>query len=118
MLEKASQIATKPNTIQSASINFKHDEEQNNADLEKEDTDTPIQPPTPLNLVNNDEDQTKTGSEEEDMVTTDEEDEKDVRKDPTYKPKITVEGNNKRVTRSTKDPSTPHCSLITSTQHS
>ena len=71
-----------------------------------------------MNLVNNDEDQTKTGSEEEDMVTTDEEDEKEVRTDPTYKSTITVEGNTKRMTRSTKDPSTPHCSLITSTQHS
>jgi hypothetical protein len=118
MLEKASQIATKPNTIQSTSAEFKHNEEQNTNDIEKENTGTLVQPPTPSNLVNNDEDQTKTGSEEEDMVTSDKENEKEIRTDPTYKSTTTVEGHDKRMTRSTKDPSTPHCSLITSTQHS
>jgi hypothetical protein len=145
MLEKASRIATKPNIIHSAPANLKddgevegNDEDQNKADLEKEDidtnededekedTETPTHPPpsqhiinpNPINLTNNDEDHNKPGSEEEDIVTTDDEDEKEVRKDPTYKYRTTVENNNKRVTRSNKNPATPHCSLITSTYHS
>ena len=66
----------------------------------------------PLKSVNNDENQTKTGSEEEDMVTSDEENEKEIRTDPTYTSTTTVEAHDKRMTRSTKDPSTPHCALI------
>ena len=66
----------------------------------------------------NDEDHNKSDLEEEDIDTTDDEDEKEVSKDPTYKYRTTVENNNKRVTRSNKNPATPHCSLITSTQHS
>ena len=40
--------------------------------------------------------------------------EKEIRKDPTYKCRTTLANNTRRTTRATNDPATPHCSLITS----
>ena len=112
MLEKASQIATKPNKTHLSPAEFQHSEDQNPNNIEKENTGTTVHPSTPLGSVDNDENQTKPGNEEEDMVTSIEEDEKEIRTDPTYTSTTTVTAHDKRVTRSAKDPSTPHCALI------
>ena len=64
----------------------------------------------------NDEDTGNDEPVEEDKDTTDDEDEKEASKDPTCKYKITIDNDNRRVTRSNKNQATPHCSLITNTK--
>ena len=112
MLEKASQIATKPNKSHLSPAEFQLNEDQITNNIENENTGTALHPPTPLASVENDENQTKPDNEEEDMITSIEGDEKEIRTDPTYTSTTTVIAHDKRVTRSTKDPSTPHCALI------
>ena len=52
----------------------------------------------------------------DDLVSTADptDDEKEIRKDPTYKCRKTLANSTRRTTRATRDPATPHCSLITS----
>jgi hypothetical protein len=108
MLEKAHLTATKPNINHPTSPpDFQHI--INSAPIELKDDEQ---------VEGNDEDHNKSDLEEEDVDTTDDEDEKEASKDPTYKYRTTIDNNNKRVTRSNKNPATPHCSLITSTHHS
>ena len=108
MLEKAHLTATKPDSnhpafpppfqhiINSVPTELRNDEE----------------------VEGNNEDQNKADLIEEDIDTTDDEDEKEASKDPTYKYRATIDNNNRRVTRSNKNPATPHCSLITNTTNS
>ena len=69
MLEKASQIATKPNKSHFLPTEFQLNEDQMTNNIENENTGTALRPPTPLASVENDENQTKPDNEEEDMIT-------------------------------------------------
>ena len=42
---------------------------------------------------------------------------RDVRRDPDYKGRATLGNNNRRITRATKDPDAPHCSLLINPQN-
>ena len=59
-------------------------------------------------------DSTDDDDADHDDFDNDDDDEKQIRKDPTYKCRTTLANNTRRTTRATKDPATPHCSLITS----
>ena len=54
-------------------------------------------------------------AETEKKDTTDDEDEKEASKDPTYTNKAKIENSNRRVTRSNKNTENIHCSLIAHT---
>jgi hypothetical protein len=106
MLEKACLTATKPNNNPSASPPpLKHI--INSAPTKLNDNDK---------VEEKDEGNDEVVEEDEDKDVDDDEDKKDVSKDPICKYKVTVNNENRRVTRSNKDPATPHCSLITNTE--
>jgi hypothetical protein len=95
---------TDQNVLQKPTILEKDEEMENKTKI----------PPTQEDVGStDDEDQNKTGLTEEDADTTDDEDEEKASEDPTYTNKAKIENSSKRVTRSNKNPEDIHCSLIT-----
>ena len=77
-------------------------------------TDSPVPNQPPPSVTQNPGSQPDSNSGFKESEDEDEEEDKDeVSNDPTCKYKVTVTNNeNRRVTRSNRDPETPHCSLI------